>query len=246
MSPACPDPPNLSESIWRRRIENAFQRLASTRSQFVELLPPAGSCAGSSPKVIIAGSFNPLHAGHGRMAAVAGEITGMPVHFELSIDNADKPAIECAEAVKRLLPGLSPLKSTTPENADSPSFAPHGLLLSNHATFVRKAAEFGSVIFGLGIDTWIRLADPSFYPPRQMKPALELIAGTGGRFLVFGRTIGGEFQTVSSVANRRSFPAILLEISDAVPESAFRMEISSTTLRQNGAIRSSQRADHDC
>ena len=76
------------------------------------------------------------------MADVASEITGSKVHFELSVHNADKPSISPEEIRRRLLPGLV-RPHARPSDQESeplrqPIFAPHGLLLSNHATFVRK------------------------------------------------------------------------------------------------------------
>src|SRR5205085_5534803 len=54
------------------------------------------------PTALLCGSFNPLHAGHLRLAEVAALRLGRPVAFELGAVNADKPAFDAAEARRRL------------------------------------------------------------------------------------------------------------------------------------------------
>ncbi len=227
--------PDSSESDWPRRIDDAVQQLTLIHSQSIELLVPKGSSAGTPPKVILAGSFNPLHVGHCRMADVAAEITGEGVHFELSINNAEKAPIDVDEIGRRILPGL-----VRPRDCQSGSesalarrtmFSPHGLLLSNHATFVRKAAEYGEVTFAVGIDTWIRIGDEAFYPPGRRDAAIEMIAAMGSRFLVFGREMDGQFVSLSLAESTRCTPESLREISYEVPETKFRSGMSSTEIR---------------
>ena len=43
---------------------------------------------------VLSGSFDPLHVGHEQLAAVADEIFGQPVTFEMSVTNVDKPPLE--------------------------------------------------------------------------------------------------------------------------------------------------------
>ena len=49
------------------------------------------------PAAVLAGSFNPLHAGHLGLAGAAAAVLGTPVDFELCICNADKPPLAEAE-----------------------------------------------------------------------------------------------------------------------------------------------------
>ena len=57
------------------------------------------------PIGLLSGSFHPLHAAHLQLAALASELLGGPVAFELPLMNADKPpvtilAAEAAEGVR--------------------------------------------------------------------------------------------------------------------------------------------------
>src|SRR5271166_6627118 len=47
----------------------------------------ASEQAGSAPRVILSGAFNPLHAGHRRMAEIAEGTLGLPTAMEISILN---------------------------------------------------------------------------------------------------------------------------------------------------------------
>ena len=56
-----------------------------------------------APKpLLLPGSFNPLHAGHLRLAKVASEVVGAPAAFDLSVLNADKPPLADEEVRRRL------------------------------------------------------------------------------------------------------------------------------------------------
>src|SRR5258706_53040 len=59
--------------------------------------------AARRPAVLLRGSFNPLHAGHGPLAAVAQEVIGKRAAFEMTVLNADKPplSLEAAEQRRR-------------------------------------------------------------------------------------------------------------------------------------------------
>ncbi len=225
-----------STAEWHIRLCQAHRDLIEGRTHAVELLPPAGSRPSRDPKVLLAGSFDPLHVGHRRMADVAADISGQPLHFELSINNADKPPLDAAEAGRRLLPAIaggppSPDRAARLTTSPVPGFAPHGLLLSDLAGFVAKSARYPNAIFAVGIDTWIRIADPVYYGPGMHGPSMELIAGQGCRFLVFGRLMDGTFKTLPPGNAGRAVPAALLDISSCVPESLFRYDISSSLLR---------------
>jgi hypothetical protein len=99
------------------------------------------------PQAIFPGSFNPLHAAHRELAEVAERCLGVPVVFELSITNVDKPALDECTIRDRLgqFLGYAPIWVTT---------AP---------TYDQKANLFPNCTFVMGYDTASRLIDPRYY-----------------------------------------------------------------------------------
>lgn len=164
------------------------------------------------PAVLLPGAFNPLHWGHERMAEIASRRSGRPVTFELSITNVDKRPLDFIEIADRLR-----------------QLAGRPVLLSRAPTFVEKSRLAPGCLFVVGADTIVRIADPIYYHGDlvQRDAAIAAIADRGCRFLVFARTIDGQFNSLSAV----SIPPLLREICDEVPESDFMADISSTDLR---------------
>jgi len=167
-----------------------------------------------TPSVVLSGAFDPLHAGHRRMAEVAEQLLGRRVHFELSIVNADKPPLDYQELQRRL----------DQFTADEP------VLLTRAATFEAKSALFRGATFAVGVDTLRRIATPTYYgdDPAARLAALESIAERGCRFLVFGRDMGTGFVRLSDL----DLPKTLQAICQEVPADIFREDISSTALRR--------------
>src|SRR3954447_24093138 len=54
------------------------------------------------PRAVLPGSFNPLHPGHLGLAAAATARLGVPVAFELSAANVDKPELSTEEVERRV------------------------------------------------------------------------------------------------------------------------------------------------
>jgi hypothetical protein len=164
------------------------------------------------PKVLLPGSFNPLHAGHKRMAEIATAKLGAPVTFEVSITNVDKPPLDFREQLDRKaqLLGLPQLFTRAPRFVDKAKIAPG-------CTFV------------VGVDTITRLGDIKYYDDSSTKrdAAIAAIADASCRFLVFGRVLNGTFQSLSDVTIPDSLRALCTE----VPEAQFREDISSTAVR---------------
>ncbi len=165
------------------------------------------------PKVVLCGAFHPLHQAHRRMAELARSTLGAEVAFEMSIQNVDKPPLDFMEIGARLRQFLSH----------------EAVWLTRAPTFVEKAELFPGATFVVGADTIARVADARYYGGQQslVDAAIDTIASAGCRFLVFGRTVDGEFRTVRDLR----IPAALARICQEVPESVFRDEISSTRLR---------------
>jgi nicotinamide mononucleotide (NMN) deamidase PncC len=167
-----------------------------------------------TPVILFPGAFNPLHAGHRRMAEIASARLGAPVILELSITNVDKPMLDFIEIGDRLQ-GLTG----------------HDVLLTRAPTFYDKAQLVPGCVFVVGVDTLNRLADPFYYgdEPAHRDAAIAGIAEQGCRFLVFGRITDGSFLNLNDL----NLPPALRELCDEVPESTFRADVSSTELRSS-------------
>lgn len=169
------------------------------------------------PRALLCGSFNPFHAGHRRMAEIASETLGFPVHFELTIKNADKPPLDYLDLKSRL-------EAFEPDDR---------VWLTRADIFARKAELFPRVVFVVGADTISRIGKTRFYDNSEEKLhwAIRRFRETGCRFLVFGRRTENGFETLRDLAIPPSLCALCQEVS----ESRFRFDISSTELR-NGAV----------
>jgi hypothetical protein len=161
------------------------------------------------PRVLLAGSFNPLHEGHRGMARLAS----VPVAFELSVTNVEKPPLTLEDVHTRLTPFIG--------------FA--DVWLTRAPTFVEKARLFPGVLFLVGADTAARLVQPRFYgdSAEAMHRALHELREHGCRFLVAGRWDGQQFVDLAQLV----LPTEFADLFEGVSESAFRVDISSTQLR---------------
>ena len=162
---------------------------------------------------VLPGSFNPLHDGHEHLARAVSEMLDMQVIFEISVVNVDKPPLEEVEIRRRLRQF---------EGAWSVAF-------TRAPTFREKAALFPGCPFIVGYDTAVRLVETRYYGGEltAMKAALDDIRAAGCRFLVAGRLEEGVFRTLADVAVPREFA----DLFEAIPESRFRADISSSELR---------------
>jgi hypothetical protein len=170
---------------------------------------------GPRPALLVPGSFNPLHHGHCGLAEVAQGITGRPAAFELSVANADKPPLAAEEVRRRRA-----------------QFAWRAALWLTHApTFVEKARLFPGAIFVVGSDTAERIVQPRFYGASEeaMASAMNDIRERECRFLVAGRVdAAGCFRGLEHL----SLPPQWQDLFAAIPAEAFRIDVSSTQLRE--------------
>lgn len=168
----------------------------------------------SRVRAVFPGAFNPLHEGHREMAAVGCDALGVDVHFEISIENVDKPPLDYTEMAHR-----------------SRQFAADEALWFTRApTFVAKAAIFPGATFLVGADTIVRIADPAYYGGDMgaCQEAIRTIGNHGCRFLVFGRQVAGRFLSLADL----KLPPKLVRLCQDVPAERFRRDISSTELRE--------------
>ncbi|HWB09025.1 MAG TPA: hypothetical protein VG826_07365 [Pirellulales bacterium] len=194
-----------------------WQQLLSGRKGLVAATPAASSRDGSTAgRLVFPGAFHPRHDGHRQMALMAGERLGLRVEHELSVWNVDKPPLDFVEMQHR-----------------AAQFAPtEPLWFSRAPTFVEKAGLFPRATFVVGADTVARVADEKYYGGAAARDAaLATLAAAGCRFLVFGRCEEGRFRSLRDL----SLPDVLRTLCDEVPGETFRMDVSSTALRAQGA-----------
>jgi nicotinamide mononucleotide (NMN) deamidase PncC len=166
------------------------------------------------PAALMPGAFNPLHAGHGQLAVAAARRLGLPVAFELSVVNVDKPPLAAAEIRRR----LRAFAWCTP------------VWLTRAATFVEKARLFPGTVFVVGADTAERIVLPRYYGDslQRLAETLAEIRTLGCRFFVGGRI---DETGVYRCLERVQVPGEHRDLFVAIPETEFRCDVSSTALR---------------
>ncbi|GJP86211.1 hypothetical protein CLOP_g16262 [Closterium sp. NIES-67] len=185
--------------------------------------------AGEGRRVVLCGSFNPLHQGHtDLMAAALREVPGGVPCYEMAAWNADKGAIPVDEVERRV-----------------DQFTAHGhmVVVTRLPLFASKASLFHHSTFVIGYDTAVRLLDPKYYgnSHESMMGVLHGIARTGCDFLVAGRLVGSTFQSSDSLV----VPEFLRVLFRVIPESSFRADISSTQIRAQHAAHAAAAAATD-
>lgn len=168
-----------------------------------------------NPRALLSGAFNPLHEGHLDLARAAAAHLGQPVAFELAAVNVDKPPLENGAILKRMA-----------------QFAGRWPIYASRApTYVEKARLYPGVVFVVGYDTAVRVLNPRYYDDDadRLAAALAEIRRHGCRFLVAGRVgPNGRFRAATDLL----VPPDLADLFQPLP--SFRIDISSTELRQTG------------
>ncbi|MDX1961839.1 MAG: hypothetical protein SFX18_01720 [Pirellulales bacterium] len=174
----------------------------------------------SGARLVFPGSFEPRHTGHTAMAVYAAQRLDLPVEWEISLVNVEKP----------------PLDYTTIAERAAQFTKSECLWLTAAPTFVEKSRLFTGATFIVGADTVERIGQPRYYggSTAEMLASLAEIAAAGCRFLVFGRRNprDNKFESVSQL----QLPPELLALCIEVPEADFRMDVSSTDLRLDSEL----------
>ena len=171
------------------------------------------------PRLLLPGSFRPLHEGHVAMAEAASRLAGQPCAFETSLFHPEKPPLDFI-ALRSRLKGFEGRTGR--------------IYLTNAPTYVEKARLFPGCTFAVGHDTALRIVDPRFYggPPAR-DAMLEELERLGTRFLVFGRVDGsGRFRDLAAEEFEHPVSGFLSRMVTPVPGHVFRHDLSSTEVRE--------------
>ncbi|AKB36154.1 hypothetical protein MSSAC_1564 [Methanosarcina siciliae C2J] len=164
-------------------------------------------------RLVFPGSFGPCHRNHVFMAKLASEKLGVPVHFEISLTNVDKPPIDFISLNQR----LDSLRKYGNETFVG------GVCLTNAPLFLQKADLFPNSTFIIGADTFNRLFDAKYYGGKvDISAILRHFREKNIRFLVFQR------KSVHMSVNPE-----ILEFCEIVPMGEYEDDgISSTEIRR--------------
>ncbi|MEM7111859.1 MAG: hypothetical protein AAF614_05460 [Chloroflexota bacterium] len=199
-------------------LETAVHQLLDHTVPYLGIYPDGRIRSSNiNPQILLSGSFNPLHDGHIQMAKAASELLNKPVAFEIPAINADKPALAAASVVNRVaqFAGRYPVYITRAPN------------------FIHKARLFPNTVFVIGFDTATRILQPRFYGNtlEQRDAALAELRELNCSLLVAGRVDDdGVFHDCSELP----VPLEYKSLFQGIPDSIFRLDISSTKLRQTG------------
>jgi hypothetical protein len=197
-------------------VNSAIENLLSGQSTIVELTSTGSAVEPKlDHRLLIAGSFNPLHDGHRGLAAAASRLSGRKATLELSVRNVDKPSLTYSEVIERW-------RGVQNETMD--------MVVTREPTFDGKARLIPGCDFAIGYDTAMRVVEPRYYGTEaDMFRALDELLTTGSRFFVAGRLWRGKYHGLSSIHIPSGYRQLFVEI----PESDFRADISSTDLRES-------------
>ena len=183
---------------------------------------------------VLPGSFNPCHAGHRALLAAVQRMQGPRApapHAELALVNADKPALGVAPALARAaqFAGAWPV------------------VLSRLPLFVQKARAYARiahrVVFVVGFDTMRRVLEPRYYGGSAAAAAAALaeLRALGACFLVAGRVDHGRYRSIAT--ERATLPPHFAQYQDLfrdIPEAVFRLDVSSTQVREQLKVQGQQ------
>jgi hypothetical protein len=175
-----------------------------------------------APRLLLPGSFRPLHEGHLAMAEAASARMGVRCDFEMTLSHPEKPTLDYLAIQSRLSPftGLAAR-----------------VYLTDAPTYLEKARLFPACTFVVGHDTALRIVDPRFYGGQVGRDAcLAELERLGIRFLIFGRVdASGEFRDFSHEEFEHPVAGFLDRTALAIRGEDFRFDISSTEVRRQSS-----------
>ena len=159
-------------------------------------------------RVVLSGTFNPLHWGHEALLGVGSWITKLPPYYEMSTQHYSKGGISWQEIVDRQLQF----------NNKSP------LILTDAPYYYGKAKLLPNTVFVLGFDSLEKTVDETQEPLRRIIYTLETFREYNCSFLIAGR---GD-KSFENLPTTYGYD----ELFQVIPESLFKdPEVSSTKLR---------------
>ena len=232
------DPPNLfhpalspSDKLTRTfdNTPDALDAVLSGEAGYAEISKTRTLIEATCAKVILPGSFNPVHFGHRELLKAGIKLVSRDTHadvpiygaFELSVRNPDKPTLARSTVEQRIA-------QFTNNNNEV-------ILVSNAPLFTGKAKLYRDAKFVVGYDTAVRLVEPKYYGDSvgEMECAISRLGRQGCEFLVGARKDReGIVRTLEDI----EIPASIRDLFRAIPQSEFLEHVSSTEIRAKRTV----------
>ncbi len=165
------------------------------------------------PQALYPGSFNPVHHGHEKLHAVAEEILGHEVHYEIS-QNPTKAPLSVLDFCLR-----------------GEQFDTSPVLFNWASLFAEKSRQFPGSTFVIGGDTAETMLRPEVYPPETpLEEAFDTIRSNRCSFLVAAREHKGKLLEVETLQVEPEHQPYL-DLMRPIPKEKFLVKASSSDIR---------------